>query len=180
MAGVIFGFDDDDPEVFDRTRQFLNDHRVGYGSFSALTPFPGTKLFDALHAQSRITTYDWSKYDGATAVFVPKQMTPEQLQVGTRRMGVNFYSTPKILRRIWTNRHHPFIFLASSFAWRHSCRVENRVPLYTPSGLWTRNANESLVPAIEGLADPSLLLPAEPVDGQKHLQIVGDSVRGVA
>jgi len=50
----------------------LNDHRVGYGSFSALTPFPGTKLFETLHSQSRITSYDWSKYDGATAVFVPK------------------------------------------------------------------------------------------------------------
>ena len=178
MAGVIFGFDDDDPEVFDRTRSFLNDHRVGYGSFSALTPFPGTKLFDSLHAQSRITTYDWSKYDGATAVFVPKLMTPEQLQVGTRRMGVNFYSTPKILRRIWTNRHHPIIFLASSFAWRHSCRVENRVPLYKPSGFWTKNAHESLVPGIEGPPDARLLLPAGPGAGQKISQ--PGSVRGIA
>ena len=178
MAGVIFGFDDDDPEVFDRTRSFLNDHRVGYGSFSALTPFPGTKLFDSLHAQARITTYDWSKYDGATAVFVPKLMTPEQLQVGTRRMGVNFYSTPKILRRIWTNRHHPIIFLASSFAWRHSCRVENRVPLYKPSGFWTKNAHESLVPGIEGPPDARLLLPAGPGAGQKISQ--PGSVRGIA
>jgi radical SAM superfamily enzyme YgiQ (UPF0313 family) len=59
MAGVIFGFDDDDPGVFDRTREFLLDCRVGHGSFSALTPFPGTRLFAELHAQkpaSRPTT----------------------------------------------------------------------------------------------------------------------------
>ena len=85
MAGVIFGFDDDDPDVFDRTREFLFDCGVGLGSFSTLTPFPGTRLFEELHAQSRITTYDWSKYDGATAVFVPKLMTGEELQEGTRR-----------------------------------------------------------------------------------------------
>ncbi|HEX7500899.1 MAG TPA: radical SAM protein, partial [Polyangia bacterium] len=90
MAGVIFGFDDDDPGVFDRTREFLLDSRVGHGSFSALTPFPGTKLFAELHAQARITTYDWAKYDGITPVFIPKLMSPEQLQEGTRQIGVNF------------------------------------------------------------------------------------------
>ncbi len=138
MAGVIFGFDDDDPEVFDRTREFLFQNRVGLGSFSALTPFPGTRLFAELQAQSRITTYDWSKYDGTTAVFLPKRMTPEQLQEGTRRIGVNFYSTPRILRRFWTNRHHPFIYLATSFAWRHTCRMENKVPFFARSGSWKK------------------------------------------
>jgi radical SAM superfamily enzyme YgiQ (UPF0313 family) len=136
MAGVIFGFDDDDPGVFDRTSDFLNANKVGHGSFSALTPFPGTKLFDALHSEGRILSYDWSRYDGATAVFRPKLMTAEQLQEGTRRMGVNFYSTPRILKRLWVNRRHAFMFLATSFAWRHTCRIENGVPFFTPSRAW--------------------------------------------
>ncbi len=180
MAGVIFGFDDDDPEVFDRTREFLFDNRVGHGSFSALTPFPGTKLFEKLHAQSRITTYDWSKYDGATAVFQPKLMTAEQLQEGTRRMGVNFYSTPKILRRFWTNRHHPFIYLVTSLAWRHSCRVENRVPLFCPSGFWKKSSEQSSAPEIEGSADQGLLTLAGQGAEQKNPQTGRDSIRCVA
>lgn len=136
MAGVIFGFDDDDVEVFDRTLHYLIENRIGHGSFSTLTPFPGTKLFAALDAQSRIMTYDWSRYDGATAVFRPKLMTPQQLEEGTRRMGVNFYSIPKILRRFWVNRRHPLIYLGTSLAWRHSCRVENHIPFYSPSASW--------------------------------------------
>ena len=178
MAGVIFGFDDDDPEVFDRTREFLFDNRVGHGSFSALTPFPGTKLFETLRAQSRITTYDWSKYDGATAVFLPKLMTAEQLQEGTRRMGVNFYSTPKILRRFWTNRHHPFIYLATSLAWRHSCRVENRVPFFRPSGSWKERGKQSPAREIEGSADPGQPVLAE--RGAEESSAVCDSASGVA
>jgi len=138
MAGVIFGFDDDDPGVFDRTRDFLLDSRVGHGSFSALTPFPGTKLFAELHSQARITTYDWAKYDGITPVFLPKLMSPAQLQEGTRQIGVNFYSTPNILRRLWVNRRHPLIYLGTSFAWRHTCRIENGVPFFTRSGPWRR------------------------------------------
>jgi radical SAM superfamily enzyme YgiQ (UPF0313 family) len=162
MAGVIFGFDDDDPGVFDRTREFLIDNRVALGSFSALTPFPGTRLYDELHAQSRITTYDWSKYDGNTAVFLPKLMTPEQLQEGTRQIGVNFFSTPKIFRRFWVNRHHPFVYLATSFAWRHACRFENKVPFFTPSGSWKIGANALRVGDLEGVADSKFLLPTVP------------------
>ena len=172
MAGVIFGFDDDDPEVFDRTREFLLDNRVGHGAFSALTPFPGTKLFETLDAQSRITTYDWSKYDGATAVFSPRMMTAEQLQEGTRQMGVNFYSTPRILRRLWTNRHHPLFYLATSFAWRHSNRLENHVPFLRPSGSWT-NHRKSPLPEIEASAEPRLLVPAEHRTAEDASQIVG-------
>jgi radical SAM superfamily enzyme YgiQ (UPF0313 family) len=148
MAGVIFGFDEDDPDVFDRTREFLLENRVGHGSFSALTPYPGTKLFDALHAQSRIISYDWSQYDGATAVFRPNLMTPEQLQDGTRKIGVRFYSIPSILKRFWTNRRHPLVYLSTSLAWRHSCRVDNRIPLYTPSGWWKGETRKvALAPA---------------------------------
>jgi len=168
MAGVIFGFDDDDPGVFDRTREFLFDNHVGLGSFSALTPFPGTRLFAELHAQSRITTYDWSKYDGTTAVFLPKRMTPEQLQEGTRRIGVNFYSTPRIFGRFWTNRHHPFIYLATSFAWRHSCRTENNVPFFTRSGSWKENSRRLSLPDQEGSSVPKLLAPAGHGMGQEE------------
>lgn len=136
MAGVIFGFDGDDVEVFDRTADFLADNHVGLASFSALTPFPGTALCEQLEAEGRITSRDWSMYDACTSVFTPRGMTAEQLQEGTRRAGVKFYSSAKILRRLPTNRHHPFLFLATSFAWRHAVRVENDVPFYKPSCLF--------------------------------------------
>jgi radical SAM superfamily enzyme YgiQ (UPF0313 family) len=161
MAGVIFGFDNDDAGVFARTREFLGDTRVGLGSFSALTPFPGTRLFDELDAQSRITTYDWSKYDGATAVFQPKLMTQAQLQEGTRAMGVDFYSTQKILRRFWVNRHHPILYLGTTFASRHSCRVENNVPYFMRSRTWDKLRERDAVPALAAAAEAQLLAAAD-------------------
>jgi len=163
MAGVIFGFDDDDPGVFDRTREFLLDSRVGHGSFSALTPFPGTRLFEELHAQKRITTYDWAKYDGISPVFIPKLMSPAQLRDGTHQIGVNFYSTPNILRRLWVNRRHPLIYLGTSFAWRHTCRVENGVPFWARSGPWKKRPEA--LPAIEHTAPAEPILLAAPDPG---------------
>lgn len=154
MAGVIFGFDDDDAGVFARTRNFLVDHRVAHGSFSTLTPFPGTRLFDELHAQGRITSYDWSKYDGTTAVFVPKRMTSRQLQEGTRAIGVDFYSVPKILRRLWANGgRHPFMYLGTSFASRHSCRVDNQVPWFQTNGRWIGHHEHPPLPELATASD---------------------------
>ena len=162
MTGVIFGFDDDDPDVFDRTLEFLLDCRVGHGSFSALTPFPGTRLFEELHAQKRITTYDWSKYDGITPVFLPRLMSPEQLQDGTRQIGVNFYSTPNILRRLWVNRHHPLIYLGTSFAWRHTCRIENGLPFWMRSGPWRKQLGSLPTSQLLAPAEPRLLAAPDP------------------
>jgi hypothetical protein len=117
-------------------------------------------LFEELHAQSRITTYDWTKYDGNTAVFLPKLMTAEQLQEGTRRIGVNFFSTARILGRFWTNRHHPFVYLATSFAWRHQCRKENCVPFFARSGSWRASRGKLILP--EPSASPRRLGQANP------------------
>jgi len=163
MAGVIFGFDNDDTGVFDRTREFLLDCRVGHGSFSALTPFPGTRIFAELQAQSRITTYDWSKYDGITSVFVPKLMSPQQLQDGTRQMGVNFYSTANILRRLWVNRRHPLIYLGTSFAYRHTCRSENGVRFLERSGSWKKRPEVLAIADVQEAVEPSPLVTADQV-----------------
>jgi radical SAM superfamily enzyme YgiQ (UPF0313 family) len=166
MAGVIFGFDDDDAGVFARTRAFLGDLRVAHGSFSALTPFPGTRLFDELHDQGRITTYDWSKYDGETAVFLPRLMSPRQLQDGTRAMGVDFYSAPKILRRLWANRRHPLLYLGTSFASRHSCRVDNNVPYLTRSSGWIKSRERSAAAELRRAAEPPRLAASDPGEDQ--------------
>jgi radical SAM superfamily enzyme YgiQ (UPF0313 family) len=161
MAGVIFGFDDDDPGVFARMRDFLGDHGVAHGSFSALTPFPGTRLFEELHAEGRITSYDWSKYDGATAVFLPKRMTPAQLQEGTRAMGVDFYGLPKIIRRLWVNHRHPLIYLGTSIASRHSCRVDNNVPFLTTSGRWIKRRQSSPHSELAAAPEPGRLATSD-------------------
>jgi hypothetical protein len=95
-------------------------------------------------------------------VFLPKLMTPAQLQEGTRAMGVDFYSTPKILRRLWVNRHHPVIYLGTSFASRHSCRVDNNVPLLTSSGSWRRSREKLPLPELEASAEPGLLAASGP------------------
>jgi len=110
VPSFIFGFDEDDPGVFERTLKFLNEIKVDAASFSILTPLPGTPLYYRLKSAGRIFEQDWSKFDGAHATFKPLKMSPSELEKGVDWIYRKFYSVPNTLKRIvrrW--RKNPFI-----------------------------------------------------------------------
>ncbi len=102
-AGIIFGFDEDDTEVFDRTLDFLKTSHIEIAQITILTPLPGTAIYSQLEQEGRILTRDWSYYDFFHVVFQPKKMTPEELQAGTDEVIRRFYSTRAILERTITS-----------------------------------------------------------------------------
>src|SRR5262249_6547450 len=70
--GIMFGFDQDDAGIFRRTAEFLDEAGVDVAPVSMVVPMPGTPTFRRLHADGRILTTDWSKYDGKKhCVFEP-------------------------------------------------------------------------------------------------------------
>jgi radical SAM superfamily enzyme YgiQ (UPF0313 family) len=99
-GAFVFGFDHDDRSVFERTLSFIRRAGIDTVQFTTLTPFPGTPLFDKLSREKRILTADWSKYDCSHAVFVPKKMTPEELEKGVHEAYSEFYRLPNIAVRI--------------------------------------------------------------------------------
>ena len=42
------------------------------------TPYPGTRLFQQMERDGRITSYDWSKYDTRTVVYKTLGLTVEE------------------------------------------------------------------------------------------------------
>ncbi len=101
QAGIVFGFDDDTPEIFKDTVQFLEDTGIQNATFNILTPYPGTPLFRRLEAQGRILARDWRMYNGRIdVVFQPKQMSVAELLAGFRYANERFYSLQSIARRL--------------------------------------------------------------------------------
>lgn len=100
QAGIVFGFDHDDPTVFERTVDFLDRAAVDVVSVGSFTPFPGTSAFHRLEREKRILKRDWARYDArAYVVFHPRLMTPDQLQAGVEWVTRHFYSAGSIARR---------------------------------------------------------------------------------
>lgn len=99
QGGIIFGFDEDTLDTFDTTLEKLYEMDIDVLEVNILTPYPGTPLFERLDRDGRILTKDWSKYNQADVVFQPKNMTPEELRAGTRRVAKEFHTIPRIIAR---------------------------------------------------------------------------------
>ncbi|MFO7570046.1 MAG: radical SAM protein, partial [Smithellaceae bacterium] len=97
-AGIIFGFDVDEPTVFKRTLQTLDRIGIDAIQVSVLTPLPGTQLFESLKA--RIFDTNWEHYDYKHVVFHPTHMLPEELDAGNQWVIRKYYAPLRILKRV--------------------------------------------------------------------------------
>lgn len=92
IASVIFGFDEDEPDIFEKTVEFLQENKVPIATFFILTPAPGSVIWEKMVKEKRILHNDWSKYNDAEVVFKPKKMTADELTEGLWRSYERYYS----------------------------------------------------------------------------------------
>ena len=119
QGAFIFGFDGDDPTIFKKTVEFVQENNIDLPTFSVLTPFPGTPLFSRLEKEERIFDRNWSHYDMSHVVFKPKKMTVRELQEGYLWAQKYICAPRSILKRLlWGPKHHFFHFLMSNFVLR--------------------------------------------------------------
>jgi radical SAM superfamily enzyme YgiQ (UPF0313 family) len=97
-ASFVFGLDEDDPSVFERTVEWAIGQGIETATFHVLTPYPGTAVFRRMEAEGRLIHRDWDLYDTRHAVFRPARMSPVELEQGYRRAYRDFYRWGSILR----------------------------------------------------------------------------------
>jgi radical SAM superfamily enzyme YgiQ (UPF0313 family) len=81
---LVFGFDDDERDVFKATVDEVHRLKIDIPRYSIYTPYPGTELFRRLEAEGRILSYNWGDYDTMHVVIEPRRMTPVELYEGFR------------------------------------------------------------------------------------------------
>ena len=99
IGSFIFGLDDDGPDVFKNTFDFIMDAGIDAAMFNILTPFPGTRLYDAMEKEGRILDHDWAKYHTGEVVVRPLGMTVEELQRGYWWIYKEMYKPMNVLKR---------------------------------------------------------------------------------
>jgi radical SAM superfamily enzyme YgiQ (UPF0313 family) len=97
-GSFVFGMDEDDHTVFDRTTEWAIANGVETATFHILTPYPGTALFQRMEAEGRILHRDWDLYDTRHVVFRTRRMTSETLEAGYWRAYRDFYRWSSIFR----------------------------------------------------------------------------------
>jgi len=117
-GSFIFGFDSDTHDIFDRTVEFVMHNRLEVANYCKLTPFPGTKLFEEMSAQGRILHGNWEKYDRYNIVYVPKNISAEELYRKTAEAYLKTYSVASILRRMPSKLQNILPYLAMNVSYR--------------------------------------------------------------
>jgi len=97
----IFGWDNEPPDVYRATLEFLQRHKVPAAFFNVLSPQKGTPLFERLQRDGRILNADEvERWPGQICYIRPQHGTPEQLERNVLEMYRQFYSLPSILARL--------------------------------------------------------------------------------
>ena len=153
-AGIVFGFDEDTPDIFDISVEAAQDIALDAASIGVLIPYPGTPVYERMNREGRIVTRDWSRYDGEHVVFRPRKMTPEQLDSGMRRARKDFYSLRSIYRRLSVSRTALPVSIAANVAYSIVARNGMASPGIPPADLPEQNR-----PGVDDVADYRKRLP---------------------
>ncbi len=79
----VVGGDEDTVETVRATADFSIENDISTVQLMILTPLPGTRYFENLRAEGRLFDENWTNYDAHHTVFLPKHMSPRELQVET-------------------------------------------------------------------------------------------------
>ena len=93
IGTFIVGFDNDDNSVFDRLANFIIDNRLAGAQIAALTPFPHTRVREALSKEGRVLDTPWDNYTLYDVNIKPKRMNSRELEEGILHTFKKVYSS---------------------------------------------------------------------------------------
>ncbi|MEJ2592542.1 MAG: radical SAM protein [Candidatus Thiodiazotropha sp.] len=106
-GSFVFGLDDDDRHVFERTVDWALEMGLTTATFHILTPYPGTRIHDGLKKAGRITSENWDRYNTREVVYRPNKMTAQELKTGYDEAYRAFYRWSAIMRSGLAHRDNP-------------------------------------------------------------------------
>ena len=114
----VFGFDNDDKNVFRDTVDVVNNLKIDIPRYAIYTPYPKTKAYIRLKAEGRLLHESWECYDTQHVVFQPAQMTCEELDEGFKWAYRETFRLRSINKRIFGSGNSFLIKLFGNLAYR--------------------------------------------------------------
>jgi radical SAM superfamily enzyme YgiQ (UPF0313 family) len=101
----VLGSDADTKETIDETFRFAKQMNLDTAQFFALTAVPGPPMTARYEREGKvIAPRQWHLYDAQHAVVQPQKMTAYELQIGTIKASLEFYSYREALRHLFAGR----------------------------------------------------------------------------
>jgi radical SAM superfamily enzyme YgiQ (UPF0313 family) len=146
----VVGADTDNKDVIRETTRFARRMKLESIQLMILTPLPGTRVYEKLSRENRLTSRDWSLYDSHHVVFKPTNFSEWELQMETAKGMLKFYSWANVAQRmlIIATRLKDFkrqLHVVALTIYGHFLMKE-----------WLRNKKEWISHLARGLADKTI------------------------
>jgi radical SAM superfamily enzyme YgiQ (UPF0313 family) len=108
LAGMIVGFDNDDPSIFEEQYKFLQEANIPLVMLSVLLAVPKTPLYERLEKAGRLANADDPTHYVGTAGgtnFRPLNMTADELRSGQEDLYHRLYTPEAFAARLLGNLH---------------------------------------------------------------------------
>jgi radical SAM superfamily enzyme YgiQ (UPF0313 family) len=110
-AGMIVGFDHDDPSIFEEQYEFLQQAQIPIVLVNALEAVPRTPLFSRLQAEGRLLNVSYTdaaataRYESGVGMsnFRPLSMSRDELKQGLERLFQRLYTPDAFAARLMGN-----------------------------------------------------------------------------
>ncbi|MCK5484742.1 MAG: B12-binding domain-containing radical SAM protein [Desulfobacterales bacterium] len=137
VGSFIIGLDIDEPGIGKRIAGVASQYGVDNLNVLFLTPLPGTHLWDQMKLEDRIAldTFpeDWKYYTLTFPVARYKNLSLDGIIEEMISCGRDFYSMPRILRRVWSSlwqRRNLLISLVGNLSYRNNLRLNRNAYAY--------------------------------------------------
>lgn len=98
IASLVLGIDADTRADIRRAVQFASDLDAYQLQPAILTPYPGTPVYRQYAKEERMLVPDWEQYDMMNVTFLPRNLSPWELQEEFYRAVTKFYSFSSAFR----------------------------------------------------------------------------------
>ena len=153
VGSFIIGLDIDEPGIGRRIAGTASRYGVDNLNVLFLTPLPGTRLWDQMKAENRISLdefpEDWKYYTLTFPVARYQHLSVHDAIEEMLACDRDFYSLPRALRRVWGNlrgRRQPLISLVGNLSYRRNLRLNYK--LYADFERERGNGREGIVTTI--------------------------------
>jgi radical SAM superfamily enzyme YgiQ (UPF0313 family) len=156
VGSFIIGLDIDEPGIGKRIAEVASQYGVDSLNVLFLTPLPGTRLWDQMKSEDRIALNafpeDWKYYTLTYPVARYKHLSLDGVIREMISCNRNFYSMPRILRRVCSNlwqRRAPLISFVGNLSYRSNIRMDCKAYAdFKRQRARTHSENDSILPAL--------------------------------
>ena len=135
----IFGFDEDEPDIFTRTLEQVNALKIDIPRYALYTPYPGTRAYSRMEEEGRLLHREWGYYDTQHVVIRPQRMSPVELDRGLRWAYEETFRLLPALRRARSSGGPGYVTFLGNLAYKlyikRLRKDRNRFPGYLSDAL---------------------------------------------